>query len=182
MEKYLIMHCSPTLASLKSASLFCLPVSDGRELECQLNTWNRILAEKGLCLTVLRRGEDHALLYLFRRSHLEADLHKPGVAEFLTRCGYISGDVDSALARLQKRLAEHSSFPHEIGLFLGYPLGDVIGFIQNEGKNCKCTGCWKVYGDQCEAEKLFARFQKCREVYARLWRQGRTVRQLTVAA
>ena len=27
LEKYLIEHCSPTLASLKTASLFCLSIS-----------------------------------------------------------------------------------------------------------------------------------------------------------
>ena len=81
-----------------------------------------------------------------------------------------------------KRLGEGDSFPHEIGIFLGYPLGDVMGFIQNAGKNCKCSGCWKVYCDECEARRLFAQFQKCREIYARLWNQGRSVWQLTVAA
>ena len=69
-----------------------------------------------------------------------------------------------------------------IGLFLGYPLGDVIGFIKNAGQNCKCVGCWKVYYNECEAIKAFARFKKCTNVYVRLWNQGRSVRQLTVAA
>lgn len=29
---------------------------------------------------------------------------------------------------------------------LGYPAEDVQGFIENETKECKCVGCWKVYG------------------------------------
>ena len=65
---------------------------------------------------------------------------------------------------------------------LGYPLGDVIGFIKNAGQNCKCVGCWKVYCNECEAIKAFERFKKCTNVYVRLWNQGRSVRQLTVAA
>ena len=32
-----------------------------------------------------------------------------------------------------------------------------------------------------EAVKLFARYKKCRDVYLRLWQQGRSVLQLTVA-
>ena len=70
----------------------------------------------------------------------------------------------------------------EIGLFLGYPLGDVAGFIRNRGKNCKCSGCWKVYCNELEAQKRFAQIQKCRQVYTRLWTQGRSLWQLTVAA
>lgn len=66
-------------------------------------------------------------------------------------------------------------FPHEIGIFLGYPLGDVIGFIKNAGHNCKCTGCWKVYCNECEAVRTFAKYKKCKDVYMRLWQQGRSV-------
>ena len=90
--------------------------------------------------------------------------------------------MDEAILRLQRRLSEKKTFPHEIGVFLGYPLGDVIGFIRNEGKNCKCADCWKVYGDECEAKKTFAKFKRCIEVYVRLWKEGRSIRQLTVAA
>ena len=50
-------------------------------------------------------------------------------------------------------------FPHEIGLFLDYPLVDVIGFIRNTGKNCKCSGCWKAYGNAKEAEKTFCKYK-----------------------
>ena len=69
----------------------------------------------------------------------------------------------------------------KIGVFLNYPLGDVIGFIENKGHNYKCKGCWKVYCNECETQKTFQRYQKCRNVYLRLWKQGRSVLQLTVA-
>lgn len=106
----------------------------------------------------------------------------PGVGKLLARYGYGSTRAEDALSRLCQRLEEQGGFPHEIGLFLGYPLGDVEGFIQNQGQNCKCAGCWKVYCNELEAQKRFARIQKCRKVYARLWAQGRSVWQLTVAA
>ena len=82
---------------------------------------------------------------------------------------------------LKAKFARSDEFPHEVGVFLGYPLEDVKGFIANGGKNCKCVGCWKVYCDECEAKKRFAAFQKCRRVYAALFQQGKTVNQLTVA-
>lgn len=46
-------------------------------------------------------------------------------------------------------------FPHEIGLFLGYPLEDVQGFIENRAEGYKCVGCWKVYGDEEYAKQEF---------------------------
>ena len=73
---------------------------------------------------------------------------------FIKKYGYESTDPAYALERLRSRLAQREDFPHEIGLFLGYPLGDVIGFIKNAGQNCKCVGCWKVYCNECEAIRL----------------------------
>lgn len=104
------------------------------------------------------------------------------MAGFLEECGYADIDVDRAIKRLRMRLEKGENFPHEIGLFLGYPLGDVRGFIENAGKNSKCAGCWKVYCNECETMKLFEKFRKCREIYLRLWQQGRPVRELAVAA
>ena len=73
-------------------------------------------------------------------------------------------------------------FPHEIGLFLDYPLVDVIGFIRNTGKNCKCSGCWKAYGDPSAAQRHFAQLNKCTAVYLRLFRSGTPIQRLAVAA
>ena len=60
---------------------------------------------------------------------LKGDLKKPGVADFIKKYGYES--TDPAYAReTEKPPGPEEDFPHEIGLFLGYPLGDVIGFYQ----------------------------------------------------
>ena len=164
LEKYLIDHCSPTLASIKTANLFTCFFKTEEELMENMEYWNRQMKEKGIVLILLRKRERTALIYVCRLSMLNADMKRQGVAEFLQKCGY------------------ESKFPHEIGLFLGYPLGDVIGFIENAGQNYKCTGCWKVYCDECEAVRMFEKYKKCKDVYTRLWRQGRSVRLLTVAA
>lgn len=182
LERYLIAHCSPTLASLKTANLFTVSFISEEDLKRQLEMWNEELGEKGVSLLMMRKRERTALIYVCRKTKLQQDLQRRGVAQFLARYGYEQNDVEYALQKLADRLEQEEGFPHEIGIFLSYPLGDVIGFIQNAGKNSKCTGCWKVYCNECEAIRLFARFRKCKDIYLRLWNQGRTVRQLTVAA
>lgn len=182
LERYLIRHCSPTLASLKTANLFNMSFSSQEDFHLQLDSWNVCLGQKGVCLQVLLVRTNSALVYVYRRSRLKDELARKDMAEFLAGYGYQSTDVDYAIERLKSRLQESGEFPHEIGVFLGYPLGDVIGFIRNEGKNCKCADCWKVYCDECEARKTFAKFKKCKDVYARLWQEGRSIWQLTVAA
>ena len=181
-EELLVRNCAPTLAGLKTGNLFSCPYTCREELLDSLRQLNRRLGPKGIRAIPLRFSEKKALIYVCRFSSLERDLKKPGVANFIKKYGYESTDPAYALERLRSRLAQREDFPHEIGLFLGYPLGDVIGFIKNAGQNCKCVGCWKVYCNECEAIKAFARFKKCTSVYIRLWNQGRSVRQLTVAA
>ena len=77
------------------------------------------------------------MVYVYRKKQLEVSLNRPGVAKFLKQYGYGSTDVEYALDRLKSRIGENNEFPHEIGIFLDYPLGDVIGFILNEGRNFK---------------------------------------------
>ena len=167
IEKCLVEHCSATLASMKSANLFNMTFVDDTDIEEQIEFWNQCMKEKGIRLYILRRQENRVLVYVYRKKQLEVSLNRPGVAKFLKQYGYGSTDVEYA---------------HEIGIFLDYPLGDVIGFITNEGRNFKCVGCWKVYCDECACRKTFAKYKKCRDVYVRLWQQGRSVLQLTVAA
>ncbi|MCD7724150.1 MAG: DUF3793 family protein [Clostridiales bacterium] len=180
-EKYLIENCAPTLASLKTANLFSYTYPSVIKLRETIACWNERMADKGVTLTVLRVNGATALVYVYREASLCRDLQKPGVAQLLQRFGYDSMDTEAVLKRLRARLREQEEFPHEIGLFLGYPLQDVIGFMKNKGSNCKCTGCWKVYGDEREASRIFAMFDKCRRIYVNLWNQGRSIMTLTVA-
>ncbi len=180
LERYLVEHCSPTLASLKTANLFSYTYSSEDMLERYVESCHQQLSQKGVSVKVLRKKNHVALIYVYRQHRLQQDLNHPDTIAFLKNYGYHNFSVRDAIGQLQARF-EQSEFPHEIGLFLGYPLGDVVGFIQNAGKNSKCAGCWKVYCDECEAVKLFAKFKKCRDVYTRLFQQGRTVLQLTVA-
>lgn len=181
MEKYLIEHCSPTLASVKAANLFNAVAEDGTDLTERIRQWNCLMNPKGVKLLVLRSHGKRALVYVYREKKLQEKLNAPGVMGFLKRYGYASTDADYALGRLAERFSQQEEFPHEIGIFLDYPLGDVIGFIKNGGQNYKCAGCWKVYCNECETLKLFHKYRKCRNIYRNLWQNGRSVVQLTVA-
>lgn len=79
-------------------------------------------------------------------------------------------------------LRQDAEFPHEIGLFLGYPPEDVQGFMENKAARHKLAGCWKVYGDVDAAQQTFARYKKCTRVYLDQWRRGATLERLTVSS
>ena len=81
-------------------------------------------------------------------------------------------------ARYQKYMKDHLSFPHELGLLLGYPVEDVLGFIRNEGRNYLYCGYWKVYGDVDAARITFDRYNQAKEDAIRLISSGMEIHEL----
>lgn len=179
LERALITHASPTLAGLKAGSLFSVPCG-GAALTAEVRRLNAMLLPRGLRLMTLRRDAHRALLYLCRDQALRETLRRPDVQALLRRCGYSAFTPGAAIRTLRARLASSGGFPHEIGIFLGYPLADVIGFIRNGGRNCLCSGCWKAYANAPEALRTFARIRKCRAVYARRFAEGCPLSRLAV--
>lgn len=48
LEQYLINHCAPTLASLKTANLFNCTAENPTALQMAVSRWQALLAPKGL--------------------------------------------------------------------------------------------------------------------------------------
>ena len=80
-----------------------------------------MLVPKGLCLLPLRFTEKSALLYLYRPCDLERDLQDRLATEILQHAGYACTGSEQCLMQLIERLRAYDEFPHEIGVFLGYP-------------------------------------------------------------
>lgn len=182
LEDGIVRYCAATLAGIKTANMFSYRFSDADTLRNELQEENEKLNEKGVYITILRIRDAKALVYVYRRSRLQKDLELPEVKEILRACGYEELEMDPCLNTLKQRLQRCESFPHEVGLFLGYPISDVKGFIEQKGKNYKYSGIWKVYGDERETIKVFQKLEKCAEVYRRLFLGGRSISKLTVAA
>ena len=99
---------------------------------------------------------------MYRPERLAAQLAHPQVQSLLAREGYpVDRGLEEMLDTLQLRLT-CGGFPHEIGLFLGYPPEDVEGFRLHQGRDYKLCGCWKVYSDVERAQQCFRRYERCR--------------------
>ncbi len=179
-EKLLIEHCSLTLSSLKTASLFTVKFTSKDSLEESLCYWDDKFNGSGIKVALLRKGTDRALIYLYRENMLAQDMKDEHAKKILNLYGYNNLSTTAAIHRLSERLVMYNEFPHEIGLFLGYPPKDVEGFICNGGKNCSLCSYWKVYGEEDKALQKFEKYDKCNAVYKKLWQAGRGILQLTV--
>lgn len=180
-EELIVRHCSPTLAGLKTGNMFSCDYRDRKELDREIRALNRRLTPKGLRVIPLRCGEKRALIYLYRPTRLKRDLAEERACAILSACGYPVKSTGYCLARLRARLAAEEEFPHEIGLFLGYPPEDVQGFMEKRTACAGCVGCWKVYGNEEQARKTFEKFRKCTSLYCALWSAGKSIERLTVA-
>ncbi len=180
-EETVIRLCAPTLAGLKTGSLFSTEYHGADALDQEVAQLNRMLNPKGLRAVTMRYGQNRALIYLYRPDRLRMDLRQKEALALLKTLGYQETDSEVALATLIDRVRSRSEFPHEIGLFLSYPPEDVLGFIKQGASHCKSVGTWKVYGDVEKAEKTFRKYRHCTEVYCRQYRKGTSMDQLTVA-
>lgn len=182
-EKCLVEQCAPTLAGIKPGSLFRYDGEQGENLQNVILGWNQNLKEKGLCVRLVKERPSGGLIYVYRPAMISEILFHHDVRCFLSDYGYSYGDeIESAFAQLRSRLQSAAEFPHEIGVFLGYPLHDVKGFIANKGRNCTMCGLWKVYHDRPLAERLFAQYDRCRCIYKAMYERGSGAVRLTVAA
>lgn len=180
-EESLIRHCAATLAGHKCGSLFSYRSAPDEDTAAHIAEINVLISGKGLRARLLKRCPHGDLVYLYRPAMLEARLCAPETARFLETLGYGGLSMEGCLAALAQRI-HCGEFPHEIGVFLDYPLADVMGFIENGGCNCCCSGCWKAYSNAADAQKRFMLYRKCRDVYLNCYRRGFGVSRLAVAA
>lgn len=181
-EEAVIKHCSPTLAGIKTGNLFSCGCPSRAALKQDIRNLNRALNPKGIRVLLMRTSDKRGLVYFYRPQRLSQDLAAEEAKEILQSRGYSCRSMEACLKQLVKKCREAEEFPHEIGLFLSYPCTDVKGFIEHRGSNCKCIGCWKVYGDDQSAEKQFARYKQCTEIYKKRWSQGASLQQLAVGS
>lgn len=180
-EQILISHCAPTLAGIKPANLFCYRYDSDECIEGIIGEWRNLLLDRGVGFYILRNRHQVCLIYVYRVKELYKILNIRENQDFLTERGYKKLlNPSEALALLAQNCANSIHFPHEVGLFLGYPLDDVIGFIHNKGGNYRQVGSWKVYSDPESAIKKFEKFKKCTMIYKRLFSEGKTLQQLAV--
>ncbi len=182
-EQILIETCSPTLAGMKPSNLISLPYASLAQARSDIREMNRIFVGKGIRAVPMNYRKGRVLLYLYRPAQLRSLLRSDAIRCFLQRYGYDCRNTERCIALLGRRIRSRRSseeFPHEIGIFLGYPLEDVVGFIDHRDQECKCVGPWKVYGDVARAEQTFRRYKRCTETYQHAFAQGWTLEKLTV--
>ena len=178
----LIKFCSPTLAGLKTGSMFSCKVVNELVLRKSIAEFNHKLVKKGVRIIPIFCEKGNAIIYVYRPMLLRKDLTKISSVIILKKYGYSISNINKCVAKLANKLKYSNEFPNEIGLFLGYPAKDVRGFIENNAERCKFSGMWKVYGNVKTAKRKFVMFKKCTGVYMNiLSKYNNCIERLTVS-
>lgn len=179
MALLLAIHCAPILSGSKAANIMTVTVHEFDRI-------GYLLQGTGIRYRFLKTKGDKGILYLYREKRLRQYLEQEEIQEFLSEYGYDEVNIAKMLNLLSKRIQMYNDqdavFPHEIGVFLEYPLGDVKGFLANEGKNFMYSGYWKVYQDLQGAVRRFTQYDMERELTIQALMQGKTIREIVLAA
>lgn len=182
LENLLAYHCGPALAGIKPANIAACHKSRIPDVHNEIERLNAELNVKDIYIEVLCECDISVLVMVYRKKVLEKHLHNPEMNEFLSAFEYPNNATVAEYIDFLRGRLNDNSFPHEIGVFLGYPLHDIYGFINHRDDGCLLIGDWKVYEDAEGAKKLFSRYKACRKAILRRLTSGFTLAQIFCAA
>lgn len=169
LTAHLMLECSEVLAGVKPANLISLvnrTRSCGRNLYQLWQSHHEGLAARlgDLTLKVLQTKQGALLLLCYNQTHLERHLSHAGIRALLHKAGYeTDASCEALLGELCRRIGKNDSFPHEIGLFIGYPAKDVAAFMGLVKLPFACQGPWKIYGNPVQSLGLAEQYRCCRQ-------------------
>ncbi len=172
LEITIANHCAPVLCGIKSSNMICVNRHEA-------NSICKVCRETNLSTTCLFENCQKSVLLLYNRLMMEQTMNEFKNKEFLENQGYETLEVIDVLHEVSKRFTSYkqneAEFPHELGILLGYPVWDVIGFIENKGENCLYTGYWKVYYELSKAIVTFHQYDNARKKVLNKIKQGNTL-------
>lgn len=140
------------------------------------------LHNTNISLIILCTCKKRHLVMVYRAKELEEHLRGKEVSDYLREFGYRRDDFVSNLIRLHQRMNgfynKMKEFPHEVGVFLGYPICDIKGFLENKGERYLHSGYWKIYGNLEETRKKFLSYDEARETAIDEFLSGRELESI----
>lgn len=176
---YVAFQCAPVLVGIKPSNLLIVkhPICEKVKKE---------ILEVEANYRLLYSSENRYIYLVYRKRALEALLKKPLTIAYLSGFSYeefdLANGIEKSIAhlsfRLQTALDNKKDFPHEIGVFMGYPIDDILDFVKNSGRNYEVSGYWKVYHKKEVAIRVFKQYDLARAAAVRHIRNGGHLNQL----
>lgn len=172
IESFILYSISPVIAEAKPSVTLNFKKDDNDGYK----NWNEFgvsfIKNLGLECMDLRKTNDYIIVLVYNEKLIKKFIDHKNVKEFLHKVGYEESDnTYTYLSTLKKRYKLYHC-PHELGIFLGIPLDDVIDFIQCSKKKCLACGYWKVFNNYDFAVKKFKQYDDIKMITAKRIIQG----------
>ena len=175
VELRLIIQNAAVLKGKRSSGMLFLNDKELARISMKLHNTN-------ISLIILCTCKKRHLVMVYRAKELEEHLRSKEVSDYLREFGYRRDDFISNLIRLHQRMNgfynKMKEFPHEVGVFLGYPICDIKGFLENKGERYLHSGYWKIYGNLEETRKKFLSYDEAREIAIDEFLSGRELESI----
>lgn len=111
----------------------------------------------------ITNSNDSTKILFYNPVIMEKNIQEPKNKKFLESLGYdknfrLEEHIDFLMGKIQK-----GEVPAEIGIFLGYPLKDIIGYIGHPSLKLTKIKGWRVYGDPRLSDAKYREFSKARK-------------------
>ena len=115
----------------------------------------------GLDYVELKVEAESSLVLFYDPAALERTLAEKSGRRWLARLGYGRDWTTAEMLEELKRRAATCRIPHEVGLFIGYPLKDVVGFMERiPSTPLHNATCWRVYGNADESLRRMSAYRR----------------------
>lgn len=158
LKALLRLNLAPTMSGLKTGTMVNL--TNGNKLTKDMWEIYKDHNEFSIPLNYveLRESKNTILILFYNEKLLLNRLEEKEVKNFLTNFGYENcKSIEDHLKILKNNFKQLNKCPNEVGIFLGYPLEDVVDFHCSKDE-CKLIGYWRYYNNENFAREEFRRY------------------------
>lgn len=160
--QWLVETLGPVILGAKPAEIISYPKFDCSRCE-KIQAIDTIF-EKSVKVKYRKINQDNGQVKIifYDPLHLDQTLGDKRNRKFLSDMGYpVSASMDQCLDILASRI-EKGDCPDEIGIFLGYPLKDVMGYMGHPSLQLTKVQYWRVYGNSRLSDERYQQIVETR--------------------
>ncbi len=162
-EFNILMRLGPTLVGDKPMHVFCF--NHGfKYMKEVLEDFSELFDKHAnIKYKIVRSDNKSVKVIVYNIKSMRTLLEDKRTKTFLSSNGY--GDIedpDDFMAILARELKKNF-VPAEFGIFFGYPIKDVMGFMGHPSLKHVKTTAWKVYGDPKISDMLLCKYKEAEE-------------------
>lgn len=163
IEKFLIYNASLVISGVKPSATVTLKKGNNNLYDKWIKYGISFLKSINIEFVELRESQDALIILVYDKEELENYIFNKSNKQFLVQLGYEEeNNIESYINKLKERY-EKFKCPHELGVFLGFPLEDVKDFMECTNKKCLVCGYWMVYNNFNNAKEIFNKYDKVKE-------------------